>query len=141
MLKHHSFMGLPEENDFDFPQDKLTVTEEFSKITEELETLFKAKNSDYGSAVDITYLMFGETAQLVRLWDKLLRITQITLSGSSLVKEESLNDTLRDLANYSMIALAQRRVFGNVDKTQALGRAVESFITDAEAKRKQGGKI
>lgn len=110
------------------------MEKEFETILEELKYTFKAKNSDYGNAVDITYLMFGDTAQLVRLWDKLLRITQLILSGKANVQTESVEDTLADLANYAIIALAQRRVY--VDNAyEDLGKIFSVFITNAVHKK------
>lgn len=111
------------------------MDENFKAVITTLTDTFKAKNADYGSAVDITYLMFGEVAQLVRLWDKLLRITQLHLSQSSQVKEESVRDTLTDLANYSIIALAQHRTYGNAPDPQLLGEAMSDFASVALLRR------
>jgi hypothetical protein len=106
------------------------MEDNFADALKDLEETFKAKNSDYGSAVDVTYLIFGETAQLVRLWDKLLRLTSIYLSQSYKVKEENTQDTLKDLANYAIIAFAQRNTYnGNPDE---LGIVVRDFIKKAK---------
>ena len=105
----------------------------FKDIVGEMTETFVAKNTDYGNSVDITYLMFGETAQLVRLWDKLLRITQIYLSGESAVKSESTEDTLQDMAVYSIIAIAQRRIYMDPNsKPEAIGEAFSKFIALAK---------
>lgn len=87
--------------------DKLKEDEErFKKITEDMFELYKAKNTDYGSSVHKTYQEFGLTSFLVRLSDKLNRA--ITLNRQdAMVKSEKIEDTLLDLANYSILALIE----------------------------------
>lgn len=99
----------------------------YEDVSLELADTFRRKNSDYGSAVDITFLMLGEKAQLVRLWDKLLRLTRLTLADSQEVESESKEDTLSDLANYAIIALAQRRLYKE-DKDTQLGKVFKEFV-------------
>lgn len=114
-----------------------SMSQEFKRITAELEEVFISKNTDYGSAVDITHLMLGETAQLVPLWNKLMRVTQLILSGNSYVKSESVEDTLKDMANYAIIALAQRRVYNN-PPAQELGDVFRDFLIQATEKKRVG---
>lgn len=115
---------------------KKTMGEEFESLVYKMLDTFQAKNSDYGGAVDITYLMLGDKALLVRLWDKLLRITQLTLSGKSLVKDESVRDNLLDLATYANIGLAQKNVYEGT--TEELGRVFKEFIELAYKKAEEG---
>lgn len=72
------------------------------------------KNHDYASTAD-PFLNFkecegfGVTASkgvMVRMSDKWSRLKQLELKGEALVKDESLLDTLLDLANYSVIRAA-----------------------------------
>ncbi len=112
--------------------DSLDMVENFEIVLNELLELFKVKNTDYGSSVDVTYLLFGEVVQLVRLWDKLLRLTQLHISGVSFVKDETVDDTLADLANYALIALAQRKTYSTAPNAVLLGDIMSSFITAAK---------
>lgn len=65
---------------------------------------YKAKNHDYGNSFDNTCDLFGITAAIVRMYDKMQRI--ITLSKTeSYVKDERIEDTLLDLANYCIMTL------------------------------------
>lgn len=114
------------------------IVDNFEATVKELLELFKAKNADYGSAVDVTYLLFGEVAQLVRLWDKLLRITQLHISGVSYVKSETVDDTLADLANYSLIALAQRKTYEDAPSALLLGDVMTEFAATAFNKKYPG---
>ena len=70
-------------------------------IQDEALTLFKKKNADYGDA----FATYGVVGVLVRMGDKISRLSSITKSGITLVDNESLRDTLLDLHNYSAMAM------------------------------------
>ena len=70
-------------------------------IQDEALTLFKKKNTDYGDA----FATYGVVGVLVRMGDKISRLSSITKSGITLVDNESLRDTLLDLHNYSAMAM------------------------------------
>lgn len=117
----------------DTPNVDSKMEDSFKEILDEMYEIFLKKNSDYGGAVDVTYLVFGDVVQLVRLWDKLLRLTQLQLSHTHLVKEENYEDTFIDLANYSVIALAQRKSYKG--SSEELGNVFKQFIDGALRKR------
>jgi hypothetical protein len=49
-------------------------------------------------------LKFGTTAYLVRMYDKLNRLYALTQKGANArVTDESIHDTLKDLANYAIL--------------------------------------
>lgn len=75
--------------------------EQFEKIQNEGLELFKKKNADYGDS----FIVYGLIGILIRLQDKINRLVTITNTNVSLVKNESLRDTLLDLQNYSTLAL------------------------------------
>ncbi len=70
----------------------------------------RRKNADYSSGDDAfknfraseTFGVPVETAILVRMSDKFARIGNL-LNKEGEVKDESISDTLKDLANYAMI--------------------------------------
>lgn len=75
--------------------------------------LIRRKNADYAGSAD-PFLNFklsehlgipAEKAIVVRMGDKLQRIANL-LEREAQVKDESVDDTLKDLANYSLILLA-----------------------------------
>jgi hypothetical protein len=70
-------------------------------IQDEALELFRKKNKDYGDA----FATMGTVGVLVRIQDKLMRAISITKSGINLVEDEKLEDTLKDLDNYSAMAL------------------------------------
>lgn len=73
----------------------------------------KAKNADYTGTSDDPFFNFTrveavgiantETGFLTRMFDKFARITTFVNKGVLLVKDESVEDTLIDLANYCIL--------------------------------------
>ena len=81
------------------------------QLLDEMHDLYIRKNRDYGSSVTDTYEKFGLTSFLVRLSDKLNRVTNLTLNNKdNLVQDEKVQDTLMDLANYSILALIELKM-------------------------------
>ena len=86
--------------------------EEYKKIVTETMELCVKKNKDYGSSVEDTFEKFGDISYLVRITDKYNRICSL-LNGEGEIKDESIDDTIRDMANYSFLWLASRNLKGN----------------------------
>ncbi len=75
-------------------------------VCDELNALYERKNHDYGDSYHNTYLKWGLPMAAIRLEDKLNRIeTLIRTEGQ--VKDESIRDTLIDLANYSIMTVME----------------------------------
>lgn len=72
-------------------------------ICDELNALYEKKNHDYGDSFHKSYEEFGLTMAAIRLDDKLNRFKTL-IKVESKVKDESIRDTLIDLANYSIMA-------------------------------------
>lgn len=66
------------------------------------ETLIK-KDADYGSSFDKTLDEYGDTVGLIRIEDKLNRIKNILLNKKEAQVNESILDTLLDIAGYSIL--------------------------------------
>jgi hypothetical protein len=71
------------------------------RVQRESFELFKKKNQDYGDA----FATFGPVGVIVRMGDKINRLTSVSKNGVNLVDNESLRDTLIDLHNYSAMAI------------------------------------
>ena len=94
---------------------------EFSKIQDEMLELFLRKQADYGptnvgmgsEVVDTDDKAKRSLIGLsVRMNDKVQRLLNLTLNNK-IPKNESLEDTLIDIANYAVMALiVQRKVWG-----------------------------
>ena len=96
----------------------MTKAEIFKSLTEKASDTYMRKNADYGASFTKTREAIPH-AILVRLHDKLNRLTTLMLNGNlSKVKDESIDDTLLDLANYALMELTERqyeRYTENVD--------------------------
>ena len=93
-------------NDFIGTLDKVKVHQELCKM---LNTVYEKKNHDYG---DSFAKLRSELplAILVRIYDKYSRLKTLLQGKQQLVKDESIDDTLMDLANYCIMELVERKV-------------------------------
>ena len=75
--------------------------EQLKTVQNEARVLFEKKNKDYGDA----FANYGPVGVIVRMGDKINRLSSITNNVISLVDNESIRDTLIDLHNYSAMAI------------------------------------
>lgn len=81
-----------------------------SQICKELTETYASKNKDYGDSFAIVRNEVPNST-LVRITDKYLRLKNLILSGEpNAVKDESIEDTLLDLANYCIMELIEREL-------------------------------
>ncbi len=78
-----------------------TRAEQLTNIQKEAFELFLQKNTDYGDA----FANYGPIGVLVRIGDKIQRLQHISNTDITLIKTESLRDTLIDLHNYAGMAI------------------------------------
>lgn len=77
-------------------------------ICEELNALYERKNRDYGDSFHLSYLEEGMAMARIRLGDKLNRFKQLTRQpAGQQVNDESVRDTLIDLANYAIMTVME----------------------------------
>ena len=76
-------------------------------ICEELNSLYERKNRDYGNSFHDSYLEEGMAMARIRLSDKLSRFKTLTRTNQQSVKDESIRDTLIDLANYAIMTVME----------------------------------
>jgi hypothetical protein len=80
----------------------------FREITETMADVHARKNHDYGNSFTLLRERYPN-AILIRLFDKLNRLDTL-MSGASARVDESIDDTLVDLANYAVMELVERRM-------------------------------
>ena len=78
--------------------------QQFMDITTDMTKTYEAKNHDYGNSFDNSLNKFGLIASIVRMNDKMNRLETLA-SKKAEVKGESIEDTLLDLANYSIMTV------------------------------------
>lgn len=78
------------------------------EICDELNTLYEQKNKDYDDSFGKSYETYGMAMPCIRLEDKLNRLRALTLKGNQQqVKDESVIDTLKDMANYAIMTVIE----------------------------------
>ena len=81
-------------------------------ICRDLNELYARKNIDYGDSFGKSFEEYGLTMVCIRLEDKLNRIKSLSKQAAR-VSDESITDTLMDLANYSIMTLVEMARRGN----------------------------
>ena len=76
-------------------------------ICQKLNQVYKAKNHDYGDSFGDTYKKLGIISAVTRLSDKMNRLMSLAVSHNAQVKDERIEDTLLDMANYAIMTLIE----------------------------------
>lgn len=77
-------------------------------ICAEMHALYDRKNRDYGDSFHLSYLEEGLAMSRIRLGDKFNRFKQLSRNpDSQSVNDESIRDTLIDLANYAIMTIIE----------------------------------
>lgn len=86
----------------------LTNVDRHQKLCFELNNLYARKNKDYGDSFHQSYVEEGIAMARIRLGDKLNRFKQLSKAPESqCVNDESIRDTLIDLANYALMTVLE----------------------------------
>lgn len=97
-----------------FEKEYPELSKEFKKIQKEQYELFARKMMDYGLnnvtlGGDIVNnnddKKFSLTGLTIRLTDKINRLRNLVVSGKQYVKDEGMEDTFIDIANYGVIGM------------------------------------
>lgn len=88
----------------------------YKSIVDDMFNIYLAKNNDYGNSFVKVREEFP-SAICVRLSDKLERFKTLKKSKNQMVKDESIKDTLKDLANYAIMELVEIELSENVVNT------------------------
>lgn len=110
------------------------------KLMAEMLEIYKAKNKDYGDSFSESLEEFGLIAPVVRMNDKMNRIKSLTKKGDRQVKDESLRDSLMDLANYALMTVVEldqqieeweRKNIGTVEIPDAFQKAIMDHVRES----------
>lgn len=78
------------------------------QICNQLNRIYAAKNKDYGNSFSKQFNEYGITSSVIRIEDKFLRLKQLSKNKAQ-VKNETIEDTLLDLANYAIMTVIELR--------------------------------
>lgn len=79
------------------------------EIVQSLNHLYESKNHDYGDSFGETYSKLGIISALTRISDKYNRLVSLATKPEEerKVKDESIQDTLLDMANYCIMTVVE----------------------------------
>jgi hypothetical protein len=83
--------------------------EAHARICKNLTDMYERKNHDYGDAFAVTR-QEHDNAILFRIFDKYNRLKTLKKGSVQRVPDESIKDTLMDLANYCIMELIEMEV-------------------------------
>ncbi len=103
-------------------------------ICKDLNKIYEQKNHDYGDSFHDTFVEEGMAMARIRLSDKLNRFKKLSRAGSEQkVNDESIRDTLLDLANYSIMTVMEMDILAEEDKRVQLGEELSKMKDECEA--------
>lgn len=82
-----------------------TDADKFEAITKKMHSIFRKKNHDYGNSFEQSLNEEGLAASRIRIGDKWNRFKQLSKGAEAQVNDESLRDTLIDMANYAIMTV------------------------------------
>lgn len=90
-------------------QEKFDRVQKHLEIVTSLNNLYASKNSDYGNSFGETYQKLGIISALTRISDKYNRLVSLATKPEEerKVKDESIQDTLLDMANYCIMTIIE----------------------------------
>ena len=84
----------------------MTKYEKHLKICEKLNEIYINKNHDYGDSFGETFRKLGIVSAVTRITDKTNRLQSLCKKEQK-VNDESIRDTLMDLANYAVMTIIE----------------------------------
>lgn len=100
--------------------------DEHLKICQELNDIYYKKNQDYGDSFSKQFEEYGITSSAIRLDDKMSRFKNL-IKNEAQVNDESIEDTLIDLANYAIMTVMELRSPDPSDTANNIDGILESY--------------
>lgn len=94
------------------PKENMDNLVDHAGICAELTDTYRKKNADYGNSFSRAVEKYGLVSALTRISDKFNRLESLILHKEQEVKDESVQDTLLDLANYCIMTVMEIRKNG-----------------------------
>ena len=85
----------------------MNKAEKHKAICEHLNDVYVAKNNDYGDSFGDMYRELGIITAVTRIGDKFNRLKSLAKKDEQCVKDESITDTLLDMANYCIMTVIE----------------------------------
>ena len=106
--------------------------ERHMNICKALNKIYERKNHDYGDSFHDTFVEEGLAMARIRLSDKLNRFKKLSRENTEQkVNDESIQDTLLDLANYAIMTVMEMDIS---EENEAKKELIETVKVITEAK-------
>lgn len=103
----------------------MTKVERHMDICKVLNEVYEQKNHDYGDSFHDTFVEEGMAMARIRLSDKLNRFKKLSREDSEQkVNDESIRDTLLDLANYAIMTVMEMDILAEEDARTKIKKAI-----------------
>lgn len=102
MVRDIPFKGLDDKK-----KTSMSKIERHMAICRSLNAIYEKKNHDYGDSFHETFKEEGFAMARIRLSDKLNRFKTLTTGSKQKVSDETIVDTLMDLANYAIMTIME----------------------------------
>lgn len=100
--------------------------EQHMSLCNMLNRVYEKKNHDYGDSFSKTYRDIGIISAVTRISDKYNRILSLAKGAEQQVSDESIRDTLLDMANYAIMTVME------IDKEKAARNGGEETWAEVE---------
>ena len=97
----------------------MTKPERHMALCKILNEIYKQKNAAYGDSFHDTFVEEGFAMARIRLTDKLNRFKTLSRNPNVDSADESITDTLLDLANYALMTVLEIREQNGADQPDA----------------------
>ena len=85
---------------------QINKANQHAEISRELNKIYCRKNADYGDSFGETFRKLGIISAVTRITDKVNRLQSLCVNTAQ-VADESIRDTLYDLANYAIMSVIE----------------------------------
>lgn len=85
----------------------MSKAELHKNICEHLNDVYVKKNNDYGDSFGDMYRELGIITAVTRIGDKFNRLKSLARKQERCVKDETIKDTLLDMANYCIMTVIE----------------------------------
>lgn len=105
------------------------------ELCSKMNTLYRTKNETYHNSFGNTFVKYGPISALTRIGDKFNRIENLILGAKNQVPDETIKDTLLDMANYCLMTLIELEDKRRLDETiahcsQTSGQSARAFASN-----------
>ena len=106
-----------------------------AELCKELNDTYAKKNHDYGNSFGETFDKLGIISAVTRISDKYNRLVSLCTKSEEerKVKDESITDTLLDMANYCIMTVIEMHKNDTIEKCESDEKCEHNWVMDNTA--------